>query len=194
MKFRLLIAVVVAVTLTAAGCSSDSDDAAEVSDTSATSNPVTTVASETTTTSATTTTVKNTTTSVVVDADRVTIETDSDFSSEPIHGTFEVTEGADILGCSNGTYLDTPPVNEFDPTVDEINKVMTCSEPDTGTFTIAFIPNGYDTGPGVLNGPWRILDGFDDFTDLHGEGDHWLVMDGPKSGVETYTGDIEYTF
>jgi hypothetical protein len=70
---------------------------------------------------------------------------------------------------------------------------MTCSEPDTGTFTIAFVGNGYDTGPGVLNGPWRILEGFGDFADLQGEGDYWLIMEGPKTGVETYNGDIEYT-
>ena len=52
----------------------------------------------------------------------LTIETASDFSSKPVHGTFEVTEDADILGCSNGTYVDTPPA-------DEVNKVMSCSEP-----------------------------------------------------------------
>jgi hypothetical protein len=47
MKFRLLVAMTVALTLTAMGCSSDSDDAAEVSDTSA---ATTTVAPTTTTT------------------------------------------------------------------------------------------------------------------------------------------------
>jgi hypothetical protein len=335
MRIRLFVAIAMAVSLTAAGCSSDSDDAPQVSDTSATSNSVATVTSETTASSAaaTTTVAQDTTTSVVDYADSadgealiqalydrdvaaldairfatrvaenearenrefifalngavidiscdavdawwlgcvvvasddlsqglgndtyteqwdikfnadgittfdstpsgddeaffewafdtypnfcgspgqcalalldmveeynqlprpITIETDADFSSEPIHGTFEVTEGADILGCSNGTYVDTPPDNQFNPSVDEINKVMTCSEPDTGTFTIAFVPDGYDNGPGVLNGPWRILNGVDDFADLQGEGDHWLVMDGPKSGVETYAGNIEYT-
>ena len=57
----------------------------------------------------------------------LTIETESDFSSEPVHGTFEVTEDADILRCSNRTYVDTPPA-------DEVNKVMTCSEPSTSYF------------------------------------------------------------
>jgi hypothetical protein len=53
MKFRLLFAIAVALTLTAMGCSSDSDDAAEVNDTSA---PTTTAAAATTTTAAATTT------------------------------------------------------------------------------------------------------------------------------------------
>ncbi|MCH8900647.1 MAG: hypothetical protein IH942_09195 [Acidobacteria bacterium] len=33
----------------------------------------------------------------------VTIETEIDFSTEPFHGTFEVIDGADVLGCSSGT-------------------------------------------------------------------------------------------
>jgi hypothetical protein len=64
MKFRLLFAVIVALSLTAMGCSSDSDDAAEVSDTSATTTTVapTTTAAPTTTVAPTTTAAPATTT------------------------------------------------------------------------------------------------------------------------------------
>ena len=118
----------------------------------------------------------------------VTIETEADFSTRPVVGTFEVTEGADILGCSNGTWEDT-----FDEATEDVTKAMTCSEPNAGTFTILFDPDGYDTGPGELNGPWSILNGVADFADLQGEGDFWMVTSGPETGSETFTGDIEYT-
>lgn len=112
----------------------------------------------------------------------VTIETAPDFSARPVVGTFQVTEGAATLGCSGGTFADT-----FDEATEDVSKVMTCSEPDTGTFTIVFDPDGYDTGPGESNGPWRIVDATGDFAGVQGEGDFWLISD-----VETYSGDIEY--
>ena len=85
-----------------------------------------------------------------------------------------MTEGADTLGCSNGTFEDA-----FDEVTEDVTKVMTCSEGDTGTFTILFDPDGYDTGPGDgdNNGPWRIVDATADFTGLQGEGDFWLISD-----------------
>lgn len=113
----------------------------------------------------------------------ITIEDHGDFSTRPVVGTFEVTEGADTLGCSNGTFEDA-----FDEVTEDVTKVMTCSEGDTGTFTIIFDPDGYDTGPGENNGPWRIVDATADFTGLQGEGDFWLISD-----VGTFAGDIEYT-
>jgi len=188
---RLIVLLALVLVGTACGGGEDSADVTASSPDSTAATPTTTTTPPTTTTTPPTTTATPTTTPTT--SGPVTIKTASDYNSEPIHGTFEVKEGADILGCSNGTYVDTLRPSEFDNSVDEINKVMTCSEPDTGTFTIAFVPNGYDTGPGVLNGPWRILDGFGDFVDLQGEGDYWLVPLGPKTGVETYTGDIEYT-
>ena len=118
----------------------------------------------------------------------ITIETEADFGTRPVVGTFELTEGADILGCSNGTFEDT-----FDEVTEDVTKLMTCSEPNTDTFTILFDPDGYDTGPGDGNGPWSILEGTGDFTALQGEGDFWVVSTGPDTGVETLTGDIEYT-
>lgn len=111
----------------------------------------------------------------------ITIEAKLDVSVQPIVGTFEVTEGADTLGCSAGTFVD-------DPGGDELKRVMTCSGPNTGTFTHSFDPLGYDTGPGEQNGPWRMVDATADFTGLQGGGDWWGI-----GTTETITGDIEYT-
>ena len=111
----------------------------------------------------------------------ITIEAKLDVSARPIAGKFEVTEGADVLGCSAGKFVD-------DPSGDELKRVMTCSGPNTGTFTHSFDPLGYDTGPGEQNGPWRIVDATADFTGLQGGGDWWGI-----GTTETITGDIEYT-
>lgn len=118
----------------------------------------------------------------------VTIETEVDFTTRPVVGTFEVTEGADILGCSNGTFEDTP----LD---DGIYKELTCeSGSKDGSFTAVFLPDPETPGPGDENGPWSISVGTGDFAGLRGEGDFSVVYedDQPK-GVETLTGDIEYT-
>ena len=120
----------------------------------------------------------------------ITIETalatGIDFSTQPSSGPFEVTEGADTLGCSNGTWEDAR--NDEPGALQSISKFMTCSEGDTGTFTINYVPGGYDTGPGDNNGPWHIEDATADFTGLQGEGDWWTVGE-----AEILTGDIEYT-
>ena len=113
----------------------------------------------------------------------VTIETAPDFSTRPVVGTFQVTDGADTLGCANGTYEDA-----FDEATGDVTKLMTCTGPNTGTFSILFDPDGYETGPGEQNGPWSVVAGTGDFTGLQGEGDFWVIGD-----VETYSGDVEYS-
>jgi len=119
----------------------------------------------------------------------VTIETEINMAAidartwPAFRGTFEVTEGADILGCSTGTFVDTRRDGD-------IRRRFTC---ETGTkegrFT-AVVDTREIPGPGDLNGPWSILEGTGDFTGLQGEGDLSLRLD---FGVETLTGDIEYT-
>jgi hypothetical protein len=102
----------------------------------------------------------------------VIIETEADFSIRPVVGTFEVTEGADVLGCSGGTFVD-----EF-IAEDSVLKVMTCtSGSNDGTFTADFDPNG----------GWSIVEPGGDFVGLQGSGEFAQVDDG-----ETFTGDIEY--
>jgi hypothetical protein len=112
----------------------------------------------------------------------ITIEHKLDISARPIAGTFEVMEGADTLGCSSGTFVDVP-----NP-IGELKRVMTCSGPNTGTFTHTFDVVGSYSGPGDQNGPWLMLDATGDFTGLQGGGDWWAI-----GTTETITGDIEYT-
>lgn len=116
----------------------------------------------------------------------VTITTHIDFRSQPDNGTFEVTEGADVLGCSRGSFVDTP-------TASTIHKEVTCETGGkSGTFTAEFTPQDIP-GPGDQNGPWSIVGGTEDFSGLSGDGDFWVVYDeGKSSGVETLTGVIEF--
>jgi len=109
----------------------------------------------------------------------ITFKARINLSESPVLGTFEVTTGADVLGCSSGTVVQVSNGETFG------NNVMTCeSGPNTGSFTI------YHGGDGVY--VWDVLEGSDDFTDLQGEGSWDFVLTGTGSVVETFTGDIEY--
>jgi len=114
----------------------------------------------------------------------LTITTDIDFKSEPYEGTFEVSEGEDVLGCSSGAFVD----HEVG---DGVNKVSTCADGErSGTFTIFFEPR--DALLAHVS-PWRVVAATGDFSGLEGEGDFSLdVNEDDESGVETFTGDIEY--
>jgi hypothetical protein len=113
----------------------------------------------------------------------VTITTQIDFTEEPFNGSFEVTEGADVLGCSSGTFVDTPP---NPPTDRGVHKEFTCeSGAGTGTFTAEFFPPG---------GPWKIVDAANDFSELSGWGAMSLMpdeTDPENAGVETFIGEIQ---
>ena len=94
-------------------------------------------------------------------------------------GTFVVTIGADVLGCSSGTIERT---NNSESTFSE---VMTCEEgSNSGTFTLyhsltaAFV--------------WEVRSSSGDFAGLQGEGNWDYRATGTGSAVETATGDIEY--
>jgi hypothetical protein len=120
----------------------------------------------------------------------VTIVTQADFSGQTVVGTFEVTEGADVLQCSDGTFED-----EF-VTEGNILKVFTCeSGSNEGTFTATFAPSDSAPGPGDENGPWSVVESSGDFVGLEGGGDFSVVYatNGANEGVETLTGDIKYS-
>jgi hypothetical protein len=119
----------------------------------------------------------------------VTTATEVDFSSSPVAGTFEVTEGADVLECSSGTFVDSGSPNEG------IQRVYTCdSGSNEGSFTTPF---NFAAEAGTLSdsGTWSILEGSDDFVGLQGAGDWSIVYatDDSDIGVGTWTGDISYT-
>lgn len=118
----------------------------------------------------------------------VTIVTQVDFDDRPVVGTFEVTEGADVLGCSSGTFEDGR-VN-----ADDFLKVFTCeSGSNEGTFSATFNILDPATGPGDDSGSWSVAEGSNDFVGLQGGGEWFVVYDPAPDvpeGVETWTGDI----
>jgi hypothetical protein len=117
----------------------------------------------------------------------VTIEGQVDFTARPIVGTFEVTEGADILECSGGTFVD-----EFETSI-KVNRVMTCDAGlNDGTLT-AVLSCGSASLASEENGPWSVVEASGDFVGLQGAGNWSLVVDDADQGVEKWTGDIEYT-
>jgi hypothetical protein len=119
----------------------------------------------------------------------VTIVAQVDFDDRPVIGTFEVTEGADVLQCSSGTFEDGR-VSQATHL-----RVFTCEAGSSeGTFTATFTVDDPPTGPGDGNGSWSVAEGSDDFVDLQGDGEWSAVNTGdlPES-VETWTGGIEYT-
>jgi hypothetical protein len=116
----------------------------------------------------------------------VTTATEVDFSSSPVAGTFEVTEGADVLGCSSGTFVDSD---------SGVRRVQTCdSGSNEGSFTVTFTFDDHFEGSSDA-GTWSVVEGSDDFVGLQGGGDWSIVYEqtGPDAGVGTWTGDISYT-
>jgi hypothetical protein len=118
----------------------------------------------------------------------ITIRTKINFNVWPRRGTFEVLEGASLLGCSGGSFVDTP----VDPI---IQKLLTCeSGTRSGTFTIEFTAEESNPGPGAENGPWNMAASTEDFVGLAGRGDFSVVHNEETAwGVETLTGQIEYS-
>ena len=117
----------------------------------------------------------------------VTIETVIDFSNIPFRGTFEVTEGAALLGCWEGTFVDMP--HSFGPGA--IQKIFTCESGGEGTFTFTFVVTR-SPGPGDGNGHWTAWKATGDFVGLRGEGDFSVVLPGPPLGEETLSGTIHF--
>lgn len=122
----------------------------------------------------------------------VTIVTDIDFTSDPFSGTFVVTDGAELLGCSEGTFVDWPSgINP--PSGGALAKYFTCDSPGSGGFVANFQTWTGKSGPGEGNGNWNVTGGTGDFARLHGQGDFWVVLsEGGLSGVETLTGSIHF--
>jgi hypothetical protein len=103
-----------------------------------------------------------------------------DLSGSPRIGTFEVTTGADVLGCSSGTQVRTR-LSET-----SWSDVMTCeSGSNTGTFTIHYSNRALFV--------WDVRSSSDEFVGLQGEGNWDFSLTGRGSIEETSTGDIEYT-
>jgi hypothetical protein len=121
----------------------------------------------------------------------VTINTVIDFSEFPFSGTFTVSEGSTLLGCSGGTFVDIP-AGGFSRGA--IRKTFTCTTgPNAGsTFTVQFRPTPAP-GPGQANGHWQVLTGTGGFANLRGQGDFSVVFsETTPEGFETLTGSIHF--
>jgi hypothetical protein len=116
----------------------------------------------------------------------ITITAQFDISAKPYNGTFEVIEGAEILGCESGSQVDTL-------TASRDFSTLSCGSGErSGTFTIDF--DAPDRWMEEVNGPWTINEGTDDFSGLSGGGDFQTIFDfDEQSGVVTYTGEIQFS-
>lgn len=119
----------------------------------------------------------------------VTIVNRVDFEFRPVVGTFEVTEGADIAGCSTGSFVDSGSPTEG------VQRVYTCEAgSNEGSFTasLSFLAEANTVSD---SGTWTIVEGSDAFVDLQGDGDFSVVyeIDGPNIGEDTWTGEVNYT-
>jgi hypothetical protein len=118
----------------------------------------------------------------------VTIEVQMDFTPDLAEGPFEVTEGADVLGCTDGTSVDAENDNPAG-----ITKVFTCeSGPSAGTFSMLFFPEPDPVGPADESGPWSVTTGVEDFVGLQGDGDMSVTLDSDTTGTATFTGTVEF--
>jgi hypothetical protein len=121
----------------------------------------------------------------------VTINTVIDFTVFPFTGTFTVTEGSQLLGCSAGTFVDIP-AGGFSRGA--IRKHFTCTAGANAgsSFTIQFRPTPAP-GPGDANGHWEVLGGTGAFSNLRGQGDFSVIFSPTQpAGFETLTGTIHF--
>jgi hypothetical protein len=121
----------------------------------------------------------------------VTINTVIDFTEFPFSGTFTVSEGSELLGCSAGTFVDVP-AGGFSRGA--IRKTFTCTTgPNAGsTFTVSFRPTPAP-GPGQANGHWQVIGGTGAYANLRGQGDFSVVFsETTPEGFETLTGSIHF--
>lgn len=122
----------------------------------------------------------------------VTIVTNIDFSTFPFHGTFQVGDGASLLGCTRGTFVDHPasfPV--FSAAAKFKDLTCTAGQASGSSFTVVFQPTPAP-GPGLGNGHWEVFTGTGAFANLQGGGDFSVVPTGPSTGMETLTGAVQF--
>ncbi|MEE9413771.1 MAG: hypothetical protein V3V01_00710 [Acidimicrobiales bacterium] len=116
----------------------------------------------------------------------VAIEATPDFTGDVVVGTFVVSEGDEILGCSAGSFEDAgSPLG--------IDRILTCnSGARSGTINIRFNPVEAP-GPGDLNGPWEVRSATGGFSGLGGGGDFSVTFsDDDSAGTESLIGEIAY--
>jgi hypothetical protein len=106
-------------------------------------------------------------------------------------GVFEVTEGANALGCARGTFTE-----EYSAETDTVEKTLTCvSGIRSGAFSIAF-PHALRLEPDdpeyVPSATWTVTGAIGGFEGLTGQGTIDFSFEGWVGGRETLTGSIAY--
>jgi hypothetical protein len=178
-----------ALALIATSCASDSS-AASI-ETPETAPPVVSAPSETLpppTTPSAPTTEPATTTPPAPTTAAVTFEMSVDIGGSVPIGDFEVSEGAEALGCSAGRlYADVQ-----DDEGASVLTVLTCEEgPKAGEIKVWFDLVALDDSGDNFEGSWRIDGGTADFEGLEGDGELAGVRDTTANIiVQTHTGEI----
>ncbi len=115
----------------------------------------------------------------------IRVETEINWGDAQATGSFEVAEGADLLGCSSGTAI------EYDGP-SGITNVFTCEDGDRdGTFTLRWQIEDDAVGPGDVNGPWSVVESSGDFAGLTGDG-LWSGTATDSTGFGSFPGSIEF--
>ena len=128
----------------------------------------------------------------------VTITSAIDFTALPRVGRFEVTEGAELLGCSEGTYVGSwPGRGRRNSSI--VRQDFFCErEPDEDgpDFVVKNNPNPTISGDEDLYGHWVFWKGTGDFAGLRGRGEvsvWWTFENGQVVRLESvYTGVVHY--
>ncbi|MFT7599593.1 MAG: hypothetical protein ACI8TP_002528 [Acidimicrobiales bacterium] len=116
------------------------------------------------------------------------IETAVTNSASGFEGTFVVTEGADVLGCSGGSLVGSEgPSQQIRGLIQE----LTCDGGSAvGTLRIYIEASGWH-GDRDVTGPWVIDSGDGDFADFTGNGALAADLVGRgESGGATCTGEL----
>lgn len=182
---RQLAPIGAALVILLASCSSDADDIrVEAPSEDATTAEVTATTEFPTTTATPTTTTEQ----VDVDDGPPIVIVSSIVGDEEnfvvASGTFEVTSGADVLGCSTGTI-------DEDAGRDGIDLRFTCETGTrTGSFTVRIIPQG---GPANFRSDWELVASTGDWNDATGTGDWSGTLSADQvTGREVLGGDMSF--
>ncbi len=111
----------------------------------------------------------------------------STFDFELGEGTWEVTDGADVLGCGGGSLAD-------DELAAAIERTLTCDAgPGSGTIVIRFTPEPTDSEATDFASDWTVHAATGDFAGLEGGGDWAGTFNGDRTAAdETLTGSVEF--
>ena len=177
------VGVAVALLATACGGGDGGEEVADAAD----------AATETTATEVTTTEVATTETTAVPEptatpemAEGGAIEITAAIVFGESAGSFQISEGSDVLGCAMGTF-------EEAPLAATIERTFTCDMGERAcSFVLHFFPEP-TADPTEFASDWTVEDATWDFAGLTGEGGFAALVDEDESGAaETWTGEVTF--